>query len=118
MPGSRSAPAKGRTTVDAITLLRSQVKEAHDLIEAVMKGVTPGAAEWMPPGRANPVGATYAHVILSEDRIINGMLGHRRPLYDSTWKDKLGLSAPMPSAGENVHAYIDWTRTVKLDLPR
>lgn len=111
------APAKGMISVDAITILRSDLKAAHDLLEAVMEGVTPEAAHWMPPGQANPVGATYAHVVLSEDRVISGMLRHQRPLYDSAWKDKTGLSAPMPSAGDNLQGYIDWTRTVQMDLP-
>lgn len=103
--------------MDGITLLREQLREAHSLLEAVMEGVTPEAAHWMPPGRANPVGATYAHVILSEDRIVNGMLRHRRPLYDSTWAGKAGLSELMPSPGEAWHDYASWTRRVRVDIP-
>jgi hypothetical protein len=108
---------KGWNKMDAASLLREQLREAHDLLEAVMADVTPEAAHWVPPGRANPVGATYAHVILSEDRTINGMLRHRRPLYDSTWSGKAGLSELMPSGGEEWHDYASWTRRVKIDLP-
>lgn len=104
--------------MDAIILLRADLREAHELLEAVMEGVTSEAAHWMPPGRANPVGATYAHVVISEDRIINGMLRHQRSLYDSTWKDKMGLSEPMPASGEEWRGYADWTRRVKLEINR
>jgi hypothetical protein len=103
--------------MDAITLLREQLTEAHALLEAVMQGVTPEAAHWVPPGQANPVGATYAHVILFEDRTINGVLLHRRPLHETTWAGRTGISDLMPSPGEEWNEYTPWTRRVKIDLP-
>jgi DinB superfamily len=103
--------------VDAVTLLREEIRAAHDLLEAIMMDVTPEAARWMPTGQANPVGATYAHVVLSEDRIVNGVLRHQKPLYETTWAGKMGLSLPMPSQGPDPQSYIDWTRNVQLDLP-
>jgi len=102
--------------MDSVSLIREDLDDAHDLLEAVMADVTPESMNWMPPGRANPVGATYAHVVLSEDRIINGVLAHRRPLYETTWEGKLGLSEPMPTQGEDWHNYVDWTRRVQVDL--
>jgi hypothetical protein len=102
--------------MDAIRLLREQLTEAHALLEAVMQDVTPEAAHWIPPGRANPVGATYAHVILFEDRTINGILLHRRPLYETTWSGKTGISDLMPSP-EGWDEYAAWTRRMRVDLP-
>ncbi len=102
--------------MDAITLLREQLTEAHAFLEAVMQGVTPEAAHWVPPGQANPVGATYAHVVLFEDRTINGVLLHRHPLYETSWSGRTGISDLMPSHGENWDDYSRWTRNVKLDL--
>lgn len=104
--------------MDAIALLREQLKDGHALLEAVMQGVTPEAAHWVPPGRANPVGATYAHVILSEDRTVNGMLRHRRTLYETTFAGKTGMSDMMPTHGaEEWKDYVAWTRRVRIDLP-
>jgi DinB superfamily len=103
--------------METITFLRQDLKEAHELLEAIMADVTSEAAQWIPPGRANPVGATYAHVVLSEDRTINAMMRHQKPLYDSTWMGKLGLSQPMPIPGPDGQNYVDWTREVQLDLP-
>jgi hypothetical protein len=103
--------------MDTISLLREQLREAHALLEAVMEGVTPEAAHWIPPGNANPVGATYAHVVIAEDRTINGMLRHRRPLYETTWAGNTGLNELMPRSGEEWHDYAPWTRRVRVDLP-
>jgi hypothetical protein len=103
--------------MDALSLLREQLRDAHALLEAVMEGVTPEAAHWIPPGRANPVGATYAHVVVSEDRTINGILRHRRPLYDTTWSGKTGLNELMPPRGDEWNDYEPWTRRVRVDLP-
>ena len=102
--------------MDAITLLREALNEAHALLEAVMEGVTPEAAHWIPPGSANPVGATYAHVVLIEDMTINGVLRHRRPLYETTWAGKVGMNELMPHQGEEWGDYANWTRRVRVDL--
>jgi hypothetical protein len=103
--------------MDAITLLREQLTEAHAFLEATMQDVTPETAHWTPPGQANPLGATYAHVILFEDRTINGILLHRKPLYETTWLGKTGISDLTPSFGEEGHDYAAWTRRMKVDLP-
>jgi hypothetical protein len=107
---------KGRNNIDAITLLREQLTEAHALLEAIMQDVTPEAAHWTPPGQANPVGATYAPVVLFEDRSINGILLHRRPLYETTWSGKTGMSELMPKQGPEWSDYADWTRCLKVNL--
>ncbi len=104
--------------MDTVSLLRDQLKEAHALLEAVMEGVTPEAAHWMPPGKANPVGATYAHVVVSEDMTINGILQHRRPLYETAWAGKTGMSELMPRRGEEWNDYANWTRRLQVELPQ
>jgi hypothetical protein len=82
-----------------------------------MEGVTPEVAHWIPPGRANPVGATYAHVVFSEDRAINVMLRHGQPLYATTWAGRTGVSDVMPERDENWDDYAPWTRRVTVDVP-
>jgi hypothetical protein len=108
---------KGRHYMDTVALLREQLKDAHALLEAVMEDVTPEAAHWIPPGTANPVGATYAHVVLTEDRIINGAIQRGTPLYDAAWAGKTGLSELMPIRGEAWKDYANWTRRLQVDLP-
>src|SRR5690242_942148 len=103
--------------MDTVALLREQLKDAHGLLEAVMADVTPEEAHWMPPGQANPIGATYAHVVLTEDRIINGAIQRNTPLYNTAWADKTGLSELMPTRGEAWKDYANWTRRLRVDLP-
>jgi hypothetical protein len=103
--------------MDTVALLREELEDAHRLLEAVMADVTPEVAHWIPPGQANPVGATYAHVILTEDRIINGAIQRSTPLYDAAWAGKTGLSELMPVRGEAWKDYANWTRRLKVDLP-
>src|SRR5438093_700658 len=69
----------------ATQLLRRQVTIAHDILEAAMADVTPEQAHWAPPGVANPLGATYAHVVVSENFVINGMFRRQAPLNATTW---------------------------------
>ncbi|MBF6612203.1 MAG: DinB family protein [Chloroflexi bacterium] len=102
--------------MDAITLLREQLTEACTLLMAIIQDLTPEAAHWISPGQANPVGATYAHVVLFEDRSIKGILLDRRPLYETTWSGKTGMSELMPKQGPEWNDYADWTRRLKVEL--
>jgi hypothetical protein len=49
------------------TLLREQLEAAHAVMEITMADVTPELAAWIPPGKSNAIGPTYAHTVLSED---------------------------------------------------
>ena len=78
-----------------------------------MKDVTVEQAHWTPPGIANPLGASYAHAVLSEDFILNGMLKGGAPLAVSTWAGKIGVSEPPPPPTE---PWDKWARKVRVDL--
>ena len=99
--------------MDAAVLLREQLKQAHGLCSGTMQAVTAELAHWPPPGNANPLGASYAHMAISEDALINGMAKGGAPLFASTWGDKTGLSAPPPAPGTS---WDEWGRNVKIDL--
>jgi hypothetical protein len=83
-----------------------------------MADVTQAQADFIPPGVANPLGATYAHVVLTEDMVIQGMLRRAQPLFATSWADRTGLSEPSPMPGPDWPKYAAWTRRVKVDLPR
>jgi len=99
--------------VDAVSLFRQQLQDAHWILEETMKDVTAEQAHWTPPGIANPLGASYAHLVLSEDFLINGMLKGSAPLAMSTWAGKVGLSEPPPPPTES---WDKWGRRVRVDL--
>src|SRR4030065_711410 len=105
---------------NVISLLREQLKTVHEILEGTMADVTPEAAHWIPPGVAMPIGATYAHVVVSQDGVINGMLKGGAPLFASSWAGKTGLSELPPEVDPKKPGLPDWSawsRKVKVDLP-
>ena len=98
--------------MDAISFLRSQINDVHEMLEGTMQDVTPEQAHWQPAGKATPLGAQYTHIILGEDLFLNMLVG-RQPLGMSAYAGKMGVSEPPPMDG----AWDEWARRVKLDLP-
>jgi hypothetical protein len=102
----------------AVSLLRAQYQNAHEVLEGTLQDVTSEQAHWRPPGIANPLGATYAHILISEDGVINGMLKGSGPLSVSTWAGKIGVSELPPMPGPEVGglpSWDEWARRVKVD---
>jgi hypothetical protein len=97
-------------------LLRRIVSDARGVLEGTMADVTQEQADYVPAGIANPLGATYAHVVCSEDMAVQGMFRQRPPLFASSWRDRTGLSEPMPMPGPEWVNYAAWTRRVRIDL--
>jgi hypothetical protein len=97
-------------------LVRSIVRGARQVLDGTMADVTQQQADYIPPGIANPLGATYAHVVCTEDLVVQGMFRQLAPLGASTWADRTGLSEPMPTPGPEWANYQPWTRRVKIDL--
>lgn len=100
--------------MDTAAFLRDRLRDAHLFLAVVMHDVTPEQAHWIPPGVANPLGATYAHVILIEDRMINEVVRGTPSLFTTAFADKSGLSEPPPPPGVG---WEDWSRRVQIDLP-
>ena len=98
------------------TLLRRVVADARKVLDGTMADVTQAQADMIPPGIANPLGATYAHVVWSEDLAVQGMFRQQAPLFASSWAERTGLSEPMPTPGPEWVNYGDWTRRVKIEL--
>jgi hypothetical protein len=103
-------------TATRVELVRRIVRDARQVLEGTMADVTQQQAEYVPPGIANPLGATYAHVVCSEDMIVQGMFRQVQPLGASDWAARTGLSEPMPMPGPGWAEYQPWTRRVKIDL--
>src|ERR1041385_6356800 len=95
-----------------VSLLRTVVGDARRVLDATMADVTQAQVDYIPPGLANPLGATYAHVVWSEDMTVQGMFRQAAPLFASTWAGRTGLSEPMPMPGPEWPNYGPWTRRV------
>jgi hypothetical protein len=77
-----------------------------------MAGVTPEQAQFVPPGKAHSVGASYAHTVLGEDFLVSQFVAGQPPLCFGEWAGRLGLS-DMPPFGD----WADWATKVQVDLP-
>jgi len=100
--------------MDPVALVRQQYKQAHDWFEATTKDVTPEQAHWAPPGLANPLGATYVHVVGAEDFLLSDVARGAKPLAAGDFAGKTGVSEPPPGPGQGLD---EWARRVKIDLP-
>ena len=102
--------------MDSISLLRIQLEQAHDWLNATLGEPDEAQLHAAPPGSALPVGAAYVHAVITEDQMV-AMLRGSEPLFATVWAGKNGLSEPMPTHGPNWSRYADWTRSVRIDLP-
>lgn len=96
----------------AAKLLHGQFQFAHQWLEGTMEGVTNEVALWQPQGNALPIGAEYAHVVVSEDALLNGLGRGGAPLCASSWAGKVGLSELPPQAPP----WDTWARNVQVDI--
>ena len=101
--------------MDAVDLVRSQYKGAHDLLEVTMSDVSEEQAHWAPPGIANPLGATYFHIVGAEDFLISTMVRSTQPLVMGEFAGKAGVSEAPPGPGPGQD---EWMRRVKVDVPQ
>jgi hypothetical protein len=92
--------------MDVLDEFRWQARSAFDWLESIVRDVTAAQAAWRPPGRANTIAATYAHIVRNIDEDLNHWLFERPMLADTTWRGRTGL-APGLSDFDPEHR-IDW----------
>jgi uncharacterized damage-inducible protein DinB len=98
--------------MDAVTLLKDQVKQAHDVYEGTVADLTTEQAHWKPGGTANSCAPLLAHIAAAEDMFLNMMTG-RQPLAMGPYAGKTGASEPHPMGN-----YGEWAGRVTVDLPQ
>lgn len=101
--------------MNAIQLLRDQLKSAHETQESTISGMTAEALHFSETNKAIPAGAAYAHSVISEDFVVSMMLAHKEPL--SVGNKDTGLSQPMPPF-DQWDKHEAWYKSVKIDLPK
>lgn len=95
--------------MNAVAAIRQNIRWGHEILELVMADVTDAQARWTPPGLANPIGALYAHALLSDDGVINGLLKGGAPRF-ATLGSQVGVAAPQG------HLELAWARALQPDL--
>lgn len=105
--------------ITPLQLIKDQLKAAHDLFLSTGADIKEEDVHTQPGGQAFPLGATYAHLVFSEDVIVQGMIQGKAPLFQTDWKDKTGASAPMPNMDENWDTNNkEWNKTVKIEMAK
>ena len=91
--------------MDAITLLKSAFNASHEWYQGTVAGLDAEQANVVPPGRAHPIAAQMAHVLHSEDGMVN-MLQGQAPLWERDgWGERLGLPMLFSQTTEGSRAF-------------
>lgn len=97
----------------AVETYRQLYAEAHEAwLLPTLEGLTAEQLHRQPGGRARPIAAQVAHLVMSEDTIFATAFGRYAPLMTSTHADRTGISEP-PPAGD----WSEWALRVQVDLP-
>ena len=78
--------------MDAIEAIRGTINHSHGWFEGTTGDLTQEQADYLPSGTAHPIGEIVAHILQSEDMIINGMIQGQPSVWESGgWEQKLGI---------------------------
>jgi hypothetical protein len=99
--------------MDAVKLLREQIKQAHDVYRGTVVDLTAEQAHWKPGGTANSCAPLLVHIASAEDMFLNMFTG-RQPLAMGPFAGKTGASEPHPAGRD----YSEWAGRVTVDMPQ
>lgn len=93
-----------------VDLLREQLRQSHEWLEGTMADVSQEIAARLPPGKAHPIGERYAHLVQSEDVLVNAVCKGGAPLMATSWAGRTGTT------DNYMQATYEKARTAKVDL--
>ena len=86
--------------------LQSAFAGAHNWFLGTVGDVDATQANTVPPGVAHPIGELMAHILHSEDFMINMAIQGQPPLWEKDgWKDKVGGEMILAQTTEGARAY-------------
>lgn len=96
------------------SLLRQQLAGYHDILEQTIADCTQATLDRnLPDATITSIGSIYAHLVFSEDGIIQGMLQKKPPVYEAQgWAARLSVAMPTGAAFDPT-----WGRSVRMHLP-
>jgi DinB superfamily len=96
------------------SLLGQQLAGYHDILEQTIADCAQETLDRnLPNATITNIGSIYAHIIFSEDGIVQGMLQKKTPLYHSQgWASRLNVAMPA-----NPQFDPTWGRAVRMNLP-
>jgi hypothetical protein len=93
--------------------LKEQIQMTRMVFDGTIADVSGDDCGKLPGGTAHPIGALYAHSVMSEDFVINTMVRGGAPVMMSSFAGKTGVSEPPPAFGGDLHS---WAMKVQVDL--
>jgi hypothetical protein len=100
--------------MNTVEQLQCALGNAFGILDQVVADLDQEQADWMPPGVANPIGATYWHVISSTDAEVHDWVRGLLTLSESAgWYAKV-VTASVPEEEEDPVAQM---RAIRVDLP-
>lgn len=87
--------------MNAIELFRVQINASHEIVEGTVADLTQELSDHQPDGTAHPR-ACYAHLLTTEDFIVNMVLRGQQPLMMGEFAGKSGMSAPPPGPAATI----------------
>jgi hypothetical protein len=100
--------------MNAIDLLKYAVGNAFGILGQVTADLTQEQADWVPPGIANPIGATCWHTVSGADLIVHKWCAGQAPIFESAdWREKVLLATGPEPEGETREHLL----SIQVDLP-
>jgi hypothetical protein len=104
--------------MDARAQLLAIFEAVHNVLEGTMAGVTAEHAHWLPPGKAHPIAASFAHVAMGEDYFVRYRGQGLPAFYSSEWAGKTGFPPPPGSPPAPPFMTDEFARTTRFHLPQ
>ena len=93
--------------MNGVEVLQSAFNGAHGWYEGTVADVTHEQANEVPPGVTHPIAELMAHILHSEDGMINMMIRGEASIWDRDgWGEKLGLPMMLGQETATARAYI------------
>jgi hypothetical protein len=82
--------------MNAVDVIRYEAHRAYAWLENIVGDVDAGLANWQPPGTANSIAGSYAHIMIWTDVDVTRHFYGRAPLLAGSWGEQLGRSESAP----------------------
>ena len=94
--------------MDARDLLRGQLTWVHQLLDGTMSDCSQETADFRGEGwTVNPISAIYAHIAMTQDGIVHGLVQGRPTLLERDgWAERLGIE---PAGPRDASSWVDKT---------
>jgi len=104
--------------MNTVELIHYSLGFAFELLESLTADLTQEQADWMPPGRANPIGALYWHTVAYVDQYVHEWcMAPYRPVAFEEWLDARGAGRELVMGQTPLRQSAGWQEKVVITWP-